>query len=1485
MAKSLLRLSLPRVCCALLLLIGALPVPVLAQATLTGLALNQPVPSEIDEGYRAGQNVTLTVSGSVPPGGSSTPLWLAAGAHPNQSDLGVGAVLDGPRGRCSLESPTGPDLLLVDAGWHTTSGAAVAVDLPGDPRPADPPRTTRYASQVTFAFGFVCDDNVVEPVEVFTVSLWTSATAPTMGEPPALTLSVLINDDDSITPLAPPTSVVVTSVSTTELSVSWTPPVPPPDRYHVSYRSATTRWTLVGTPTAPPAPISGLEEGRAYTVRVCSQNADGTPDPPTACATGQGGTDASDALEYRLSASPSVLSELDAGAGRSSPPLSITLTASAPVPEDTSFSIGVPTGADEGDAGSSATPGEDFLPVTPVTLVVSAGDTAGSVRLQVDVLADTAVEGPETFVVAALDAANEPRVDVAPVTIMITDLPDLVLGQPAARVPEPSAGLEQTGTLWLSIENPDPRRDFDVRLTIATVPYGAGDAEFAPATLCTDCPDADVRPIPEMSRDPAAPGRGGGWSYATTVRAGSTSASFAVGIIVGDGVPEPVEQFYVSVELDGYPRTRKRGLVEILERYERSDATGSVSVSFPGLPPGEYRLPEDGTTYVYVELTDRLVAAETLRFELRTLDGSARAGVDYRALSAELVFDRGRRRFVLPQDQVLAGIPNRFPEGDRSFFLQVFAYFPHNSTAYHVDMLTVTLVDNDAVEGATGERTTENLWVGPAVTAEHAEDACLLRDTEAPPIYVQEPAGYGHTVFELPLAAALTTETACAGINQAFEVDVFLRQSSDTRAARVGAGHDVSFTQARDAGPYRVLFESAGHRPVVRITVHGDPAVEPEEFVDVVVSKGVHGRNIYPLRIVDYQAEQQLLDAREATLTRAGRMLGGLIGDALADRFSCAASPGCGADTGVRDTGWIPGSPQRRPPGASWRSLAHRGLSLLRAFGGPWGAAADFTGGALRNGALGGVSSLLPVSALPGVQHPSGNHARHSGSQALPHAPVGSPVLSDPGFVPAGMPASVGVPAPAMASGGSPGSVPGGYASLFDRFAATGYRPDLAAQLGGLSWSSRQQAPWPWPVRNAEPPSSRTVWLRSDYLRIGNAGGKAGLSDSTMVGLLGGVDYSLRRTHVLGGLAGVAQFQSRETWSDDLATLENTHGLGRLGRWIVFGPYWGWQPASRLRAWGSASRAFPFGRLQTRVLGPGGAVPTNPCPPVDAVPVEPATDDPLPEPEPDCHHPRNPGMTVIVAGSSGTVWEGSGVVVDVEADLFRVRVSVPPVDRHDALEGRVSASVLQVAPGYADLEAQRSSGSSAAERQRVGFRVALPVLGRASRFVVTTGVRRDTGPDIEQVYGTAAPWAVDVGLDLRRGLGRSRGNSVHLILRYQVATLAAELPVGGPIPRVYGLAASWRVGRAERRTGWRAELSQRFGAAGLNGLVSGSFVQSLAPTVLHRLQSAPVLEGRWGYAFTPDIELSGSVTRPFGVAPAGPFGFGPRVEGLLSAGW
>lgn len=114
---------------------------------------------------------------------------------------------------------------------------------------------------------------------------------------------------NSVTPagsgsLQPPTALEVTSTRAGTLTIRWQPPNPPPYQYLVQWiverpgpdGRVDGFWQDAGTPrgTTTELTISGLTDGEPYTVRVCSQGPNGTPDPATEsnwrqyCAVAQG---------------------------------------------------------------------------------------------------------------------------------------------------------------------------------------------------------------------------------------------------------------------------------------------------------------------------------------------------------------------------------------------------------------------------------------------------------------------------------------------------------------------------------------------------------------------------------------------------------------------------------------------------------------------------------------------------------------------------------------------------------------------------------------------------------------------------------------------------------------------------------------------------------------------------------------------------------------------------------------------------------------------------------------------------------------------------------------------------------------------------------------------------------------------------------------------------------------------------------------------
>ena len=68
-------------------------------------------------------------------------------------------------------------------------------------------------------------------------------------------------------------------------------------------------------------------------------------------------------------------------------------------------------------------------------------------------------------------------------------------------------------------------------------------------------------------------------------------------------------------------------------------------------------------------------------------------------------------------------------------------------------------------------------------------------------------------------------------------------------------------------------------------------------------------------------------------------------------------------------------------------------------------------------------------------------------------------------------------------------------------------------------------------------------------------------------------------------------------------------------------------------------------------------------------------------------------------------------------------------------------------------------------------------------------------------------------------------------------------------------------------------------------MLSGPMMQSLAPMLIHRMESVPVAGARGSYAFAEGVELAGSVTHPLVESEHGSMGMGSRVEAMLTAGW
>ena len=228
--------------------------------------------------------------------------------------------------------------------------------------------------------------------------------------------------------------MIVASGGPGRLEVSWTAPTPSPARYLVQYQTehrpdndVTTFWRDAGTTADVMLSISGLDDGQPYTVRVCSQHADGTPTPTAAtCALGQG--------------TPGVANQPPV-VGRQLDAVEIGIGQIATIHLGGAF-----TDADGDALAYGATSSHPSITAAEIaagsSVVKITGKSAGMARVTV----------------TATDGADASGVTVAQ-TIEVTVRPDPVNQPPTppARCPRsPSASTRPTGSRWAA-RSPTPR--------------------------------------------------------------------------------------------------------------------------------------------------------------------------------------------------------------------------------------------------------------------------------------------------------------------------------------------------------------------------------------------------------------------------------------------------------------------------------------------------------------------------------------------------------------------------------------------------------------------------------------------------------------------------------------------------------------------------------------------------------------------------------------------------------------------------------------------------------------------------------------------------------------------------------------------------------------------------------------------------------------------------------------------------------------------
>ena len=243
--------------------------------------------------------------------------------------------------------------------------------------------------------------------------------------------------------LQPPTDLMVTSTRTGTMTVSWTPPVPPPFQYLVQWSEGSENedgqvtWTDAGTPrgTATELTISGLVDGTPYTVRVCSQGADGRPDPSTSddwrryCALAQG-------TAGRSNQRPVV--------GRDLADVTVAIGASAVV-----SLLGVFTDPDPGDKLECDVQSQKMEIATATVQNPCVSVTVVGLNVGDSLITVSATDGPEA---SGQSVVTTFTVTVTPEPVNLPPVPDQVL-------PDVTVGVGQTHSVTLAGAFIDPEGD------------------------------------------------------------------------------------------------------------------------------------------------------------------------------------------------------------------------------------------------------------------------------------------------------------------------------------------------------------------------------------------------------------------------------------------------------------------------------------------------------------------------------------------------------------------------------------------------------------------------------------------------------------------------------------------------------------------------------------------------------------------------------------------------------------------------------------------------------------------------------------------------------------------------------------------------------------------------------------------------------------------------------------------------------------------
>ena len=273
-----------------------------SSSSIANVEVLQPGPGRIQEDYRAGSDILVSVTVVIPIGAPETELYFSIEAGDRKpvdfasrfSDPGAKQWCYNAPEENSPKVVEGTDLLVLDHLWmddtHPGTGkltsdgmgspSGVTVSA-GDKEGEDASAERQVVYSVAFAV--VCDDERPEPDEQFTIRAWLMPAGQMDRKPPsgAVARSVLVIDDDT---LRPPRNLVL-SVSGTTVTVSWDEPDSTdsvqPDGYDLRHREVGPNdagWTdPISSGNKLTDTVPNLKRGSTYRFQVRSTKTGSMP--------------------------------------------------------------------------------------------------------------------------------------------------------------------------------------------------------------------------------------------------------------------------------------------------------------------------------------------------------------------------------------------------------------------------------------------------------------------------------------------------------------------------------------------------------------------------------------------------------------------------------------------------------------------------------------------------------------------------------------------------------------------------------------------------------------------------------------------------------------------------------------------------------------------------------------------------------------------------------------------------------------------------------------------------------------------------------------------------------------------------------------------------------------------------------------------------------------------------------------------------------